>query len=120
MLAGGSLGKQDFRVHIQRYFFTNPTGKLFPGLFARIRVPRGLLDDALLVSERAIGTDLGGKFLLLVGDDNVVELRHVDLGSLQEGMRVIYSGLKPGERYVINGLQRARPGLPVTPKKQES
>jgi len=103
-----------------RGVFSNPTGKLFPGLFARIRVPRGVLDDALLVSERAIGTDLGGKYLLLVGEDNVVELRHVELGSLQEGMRVIYSGLKPDEHYIINGLQRARPGLPVTPKEQES
>ncbi len=103
-----------------RGVFSNPNGKLFPGLFARIRVPRGVLDDALLVSERAIGTDLGGKYLLLVGENNVVELRHVELGSLQEGMRVIYSGLKPDERYIINGLQRARPGLPVTPKAQES
>ncbi len=103
-----------------RGVFANPTGKLFPGLFARIRVPRDVLDDALLVSERAIGTDLGGKYLLLVGEDNVVELRHVELGSLQEGMRVIYSGLKPDEHYIINGLQRARPGLPVTPKEQES
>ena len=102
-----------------RGVFSNATGKLFPGLFARIRVPRDVLDDALLVSERAIGTDLGGKYLLLVGENNVVELRHVELGSLQEGMRVIYSGLKPDERYIINGLQRARPGLPVTPKDQE-
>jgi len=98
--------------------------RVFPGrssaLFARIRVPRGVLDDALLVSERAIGTDLGGKYLLLVGENNIVELRHVELGSLQEGMRVIYSGLKPDERYIIKGLQRARLGLPVTPKDQES
>ena len=67
------------------------------------------------MSERAIGTDLGGKFLLIVGDGDVVELRHVELGRLEEGMRVILAGLEPGERYIINGLQRARPGLPVTP-----
>ena len=96
--------------------FPNPTGKLFPGLFARIRVPRGNLPDAVLVDESAIGTDLGGKFVLVVGDEDVVELRHIELGPLQEdGMRVVLSGLEPAERYIVNGLQRARPGLPVTP-----
>lgn len=95
--------------------FPNPTGKLFPGLFARIRVPKGELSDAVLVAEDAIGTDLGGKFVLVVGVDNVVELRHVELGPLQDdGMRVV-TGLQASERYIVNGLQRARPGLPVTP-----
>jgi len=98
-----------------RGVFPNPDGLLFPGLFARIRIPTKVQKDALLVSERAIGTDLGGKYLLIVGEDNVVELRHVELGQLEKGMRVIISGLNPGERYIVNGLQRARPGLPVTP-----
>jgi len=75
-----------------------------------------LQEDALLVSERAIGTDLGGKYLLIVGEGDMVELRHVELGRLEDGMRVIVSGLEAGERYIINGLQRARPGLPVSPK----
>ena len=101
-----------------RGVWPNPDGLLFPGLFARIRVPTTLREGALLVSERAIGTDLGGKFLLIVGDGDVVELRHVELGQLDEGLRVILSGLEPGERYIINGLQRARPGLPVTPKME--
>jgi RND family efflux transporter MFP subunit len=96
--------------------FPNGTGKLFPGLFARIRVPAGRLDDAVLVAETAIGTDLGGKYVLVVGDDNVVELRHVELGPLQEdGLRVVLSGLEANERYIVSGIQRARPGLPVTP-----
>lgn len=98
-----------------RGVFPNPDGLLFPGLFARIRIPTKVQKDALLVSERAIGTDLGGKYLLIVGEDNVVQLRHVELGQLEKGMRVIISGLNPGERYIVNGLQRARPGLPVTP-----
>ena len=96
--------------------FDNPTGKLFPGLFARIRVPVEDISNAVLVQENAIGTDLGGKFVLVVGGDNVVELRHIELGPLQDdGMRVVLSNLEPDERYIINGLQRARPGLPVTP-----
>ncbi|TDI47849.1 MAG: efflux RND transporter periplasmic adaptor subunit [Acidobacteria bacterium] len=99
-----------------RGVFPNTDGLLFPGLFARIRVPTELQKGALLVIERAIGTDLGGKYLLIVGEGNMVELRHVELGRLEDGMRVIVSGLEAGERYIINGLQRARPGLPVSPK----
>ena len=95
--------------------FPNPTGKLFPGLFARLRVPGPVQQDALLVEERAIGTDLGGKYVLVVGEGDVVELRHVELGVLEGGLRVVTAGLRAGERYVVNGLQRARPGLPVTP-----
>ena len=98
-----------------RGVWPNPDNTLFPGLFARIRIPTIMREGALLVSERAIGTDLGGKYLLIIGDGDVVELRHVELGQLEEGMRVILSGLEPGERYIINGLQRARPGLPVSP-----
>lgn len=99
-----------------RGLFDNPTGKLFPGLFARIRVPSGELAGAVLVREGAIGTDLGGKYVLVVGTDDVVELRHIVLGPLQEdGMRVVMSGIEANERYIVNGLQRARPGLPVTP-----
>lgn len=103
-----------------RGVWPNPDGLLFPGLFARIRVPTVMRPGALLVNERAIGTDLGGKYLLIVGDDDVVELRHVELGQLEDGMRVIVSGLEPGERYIINGLQRARPGLPVSPKTESA
>ncbi len=99
-----------------RGVFPNGDGLLFPGLFARIRIPTELQEGALLVSERAIGTDLGGKYLLIVGEGDMVELRHVELGLLADGMRVIVSGLEAGERYIINGLQRARPGLPVSPK----
>jgi len=98
-----------------RAIFPNESAKLFPGLFARLRVPGSVEEGALLVSEQAIGTDLGGKYLLIVGNDNVVELRHVELGAQENDLRVIRSGLAAGERYIINGLQRARPGLPVTP-----
>lgn len=103
-----------------RGVFPNSNRILFPGLFVRVRVPRGLQENAVLVSERAIGTDLGGKYLLIVGENDVVELRHVELGVQEEGMRVILSGITPGERYIVNGLQRARPGLPVTPVSESA
>ncbi len=99
-----------------RGVFPNEGRMLFPGLFARIRVPLGIEENAVLVEENAIGTDLGGKFVLVVGEGDIVELRHVELGALEDdGLRVVRSGLAPNERYIINGLQRARPGLPVTP-----
>ena len=98
-----------------RGLFPNPTGKLFPGLFVRLRVPGPVQTDALLVAERAIGTDLGGRYVLVVGEGDVVELRHVDVGAAEGDLRVVTAGLRAGERYVANGVQRARPGLPVTP-----
>ena len=96
--------------------FANVQNRLIPGLFSRIRVPVGVDENAVLVDENAIGTDLGGKYVLVVSDGDIVELRHVEIGALEEdGMRVVLSGLAANERYIINGLQRARPGLPVTP-----
>ncbi len=96
--------------------FANEQNRLFPGLFSRIRVPVGVMQNALLVEENAVGTDLGGKFVLVVGDDNIVELRHIVIGALEsDGMRVVREGLAANESYIVNGLQRARPGLPVTP-----
>jgi multidrug efflux system membrane fusion protein len=82
----------------------------------RIRVPRETREAAVLVREQALGTDLAGKYLLVVGQDNVVERRGVRIGALIEGMRVIEEGITTGERYIVSGLQRARPGLPVTPQ----
>ncbi|MCD6175570.1 MAG: efflux RND transporter periplasmic adaptor subunit [Planctomycetes bacterium] len=92
---------------------------LYPGMFVRLRIPSLTETESLLVYEKAIGTDLGGKFILIVGqEDNVVERRYVKLGQLYEDMRVIKNGLEAGERYIYKGIQRARPGLPVTPKEE--
>ena len=102
-----------------RGILPNDDNLLFPGAFVRVRFPAGIKADAVLVDERAIGTDLGGKYVLVVGGDNIVEHRRVTLGQLDEGMRVIESGLGPDERYIVTGLQRARPGLPVTPRTAE-
>ena len=90
-----------------------------PGLFARVRVPVGDKYQAVMVPERAIGTDQGQKYLLAVNDKNVVEYRAVKLGRLHDNLRVIQDGLKPGELIIVNGIQRARPGLTVTPQRVE-
>ncbi len=94
---------------------------LLPGVFVRVRIPGRLMPDSLVVSERAIGTDLGGKYLMLVADDNVVEQRYVELGPREEdGFVVVTTGLEGDESYIINGILRARPGFPVSPEAEEA
>ncbi len=103
-----------------RAVFENADFGLFPGLFVRVRVMAVNESDALLVDERAIGTDLGGKYVYLVGDDAIVEQRYVQLGQPQpDGTIEIVEGLEDGETYISNGLLRARPGMPVTPRTEE-
>ncbi len=94
--------------------FENTDRGLFPGLFARIRIPGETLEDGVLVREEAVGTDLGGKFVLTVDDQNVVGVARVELGQIEDGYRLILSGLEAGQRYIVEGTQRARPGMPVT------
>lgn len=89
------------------------------GLFARIRVPIGRPKPSLLVAERAIGTDQGQKFLYVVDDKNEVVFRPVRLGATHDGLRTITEGLNAGERVIIDGLQRVRPGSVVQPKPGE-
>ncbi len=100
--------------------FDNTKRLYKPGLFARVRVPVTDPYQALLVAERAIGIDQGVRYVLTVDDKNVVTQQFVELGPLEnDGLRVISSGLKPGDWVVVNGLQRARPGKPVTPQRAE-
>jgi RND family efflux transporter MFP subunit len=100
-----------------RGIFPNDEAKVFPGFFVRVRLPGEIYEDGLLVEETALGTDLGGRYLMIVGDGDIVERRYVEPGQLQDdNTRLILSGLEPGERYITRGLQRARPGMPVTPK----
>ncbi len=98
-----------------RGVFPNSDHRLWPGLFARIRVPTGDRSDALLVPEAAIGTDQRGEYVLAVNAQDVVEYRPVATGALVGDLRVIESGVTPQDRIIVNGLQRARPGLPVKP-----
>jgi RND family efflux transporter MFP subunit len=103
-----------------RAVFENADFGLFPGLFVRVRVMAVNESDALLVDERAIGTDLGGKYMYLVGENDIVEQRYVQLGQPQpDGTIEIVEGLEDGVTYISNGLLRARPGLPVTPRTEE-
>lgn len=100
-----------------RSAFPNPDGRLFPGLFARIRMPAGRIDGALLVSECALASDQGGRYLLIVSDKNIVEQRPVEVGPAVGQRRVILSGVSADDWVVVNGLQRARPGRKVTPER---
>jgi len=98
-----------------RAVLPNAEGRLLPGFFVRIRVPGKELPGALVVPETALSTDLGGRYLMLVDGEGKAEKRYVELGQLeQDQMRVVLEGLEPGERFITKGLQRARPGMPVT------
>lgn len=98
-----------------RAVFPNSAGRIVPGLFARIRVPSSDQYSALLIEERAIGTDQAQKFVLTLTETNTVAYRSVELGPLVQGKRIVRTGLDAGEQIVVNGLQRVRPGMPVTP-----
>lgn len=96
-----------------RAIFSNPDRRLTPGLFVRLRLPGTVTYKGVLVEDRAVGTDLDRRFVLVVGGDKKVESRTVTLGPLVDGLRVVRQGLEPGELVVVNGLQRVRPGAQV-------
>ncbi len=118
----GTLDYRAFGVDPQtgtterRAVFKNDDQRLIPGLFVRVRAAVGEPKPRLLVEERALSSDQRGDYLLVVNAKNVVEQRPVELGPSDAGLRVILSGLKPDEKVVINGLQRARPGAEVKPE----
>lgn len=99
-----------------RATFANGDGRLIPGQFARMRLGQAAPERLVLVDERAVGTDQDKKFVLVVSPDNRAEFRAVTLGRAVEGLRVVTSGLSGGERIVVNGLQRIRPGTLVRPE----
>jgi multidrug efflux system membrane fusion protein len=99
-----------------RGLFSNANGFLFPGAFVRIRVAGSPRHQAILITDRAVGTDQGTKFVLVVGAENVVALRPVELGPEVDGLRVVRNGLKGDEQVIINGLVNARPGSKVSPQ----
>jgi multidrug efflux system membrane fusion protein len=98
-----------------RAVFDNADGSLIPGQFARLRMGRVKTEPALLVSERAIGTDQDKKFVIVVGTDNRASYRSVKLGTHVDDLRIVTSGLQAGERIVVGGVQRVRPGALVAP-----
>jgi multidrug efflux pump subunit AcrA (membrane-fusion protein) len=84
---------------------------------ARVRIPVGDPRKAILITERAVGTDQGLKFVYVVNDKNAVERRDVKLGRLNDGFQVVDEGLKPEDWIIVNGIQRVRDGATVEPKK---
>ncbi|GAB5381322.1 MAG: efflux RND transporter periplasmic adaptor subunit [Aliiglaciecola sp.] len=99
-----------------RAVFDNQDGTLIPGLFARIKLVGSASYDGILINDRAISTDLNNKFVLVLDDKNTVQYRKVELGEKLNGLRIIKSGLNAGEKIVVKGLQRVRPGSPVSPE----
>ena len=94
--------------------FNNDDGSLFPDRFVRIRVAGTPKHDAILITDHAVGTDQGEKFVLLVNDNSVVQVRPVELGPVVDGLRVVRNGLGPDDHVIVDGLLNARPGSKVT------
>lgn len=99
--------------------FINKDGSLVPGMFASIRMSGAGESEALLVPDRAIGTDQNKKFIYVVGEGNKVMYREVVLGASINGQRIVTSGLEPGERVIVDGVQHVRPDAIVEPKDVE-
>jgi RND family efflux transporter MFP subunit len=98
-----------------RAVFRNADGSLMPGLFVRLKLPGKRGYRGVLIQDRAIGTDLDKRFALVVTPEQTIEYRGIELGPIVDGLRVARTGLKAGDRVVINGLQRVRPGMKVAP-----
>jgi len=96
--------------------FDNPKSVLLPGYFVRVRVPSQDPRPAFLVPDVALGSDQGGRYVLVLNGDNVVEQRRVTIGQLADDLRVIESGLKADDRVVVDGIQNAIPGQKVAPE----
>ena len=94
--------------------FRNDEGSLYPDAFVRIRVAGTPKHDAILITDRAVGTDQGQKFVLLVDSNSVVQVRPVELGPAVDGLRVVRNGLGPDDHVIVDGLLNARPGSKVT------
>lgn len=99
-----------------RASFANSENQLMPGLFAKLRLAGSASYDGVLIDEKAIGTDLNNKFVLVVNDSNQLEYRAVELGERLDGLRIINKGLSALDRIVVNGLQRVRPSMQIEPK----
>ncbi|TFW24667.1 efflux RND transporter periplasmic adaptor subunit [Duganella callida] len=99
-----------------RAVLANADNALVPGLFARVQLAGTTgAKSTLLINERAVSTDQNRKFVFVVDKDNKAEYRPVILGPQVDGLRIVRDGLKPGEKIVVNGLQRVKPGAPLTP-----
>lgn len=98
-----------------RAVLANPDGRLTPGLFARVKLATSTPRETVLIDDQAVGTDQGRRYVLVLGAGDMVEYRPVELGVMTEGLRVVASGLNPGDTIIIKGL--VRPGMQVTPNR---
>ena len=98
-----------------RAVLNNADGALTPGMYARVRTGGAAAADAVLIDDKAVGTDQDKKYVMVVGADNKATYRTVKLGPMVDGLRIVRSGLKKDEKIVVNGLQRIRPNDTVTP-----
>ena len=99
-----------------RAVFDNSDGTYTPGLYARLKLVGSGTYSAVLINDEAVGTDLGKKFVLVMDGDNKSAYRAVELGPKIEGLRIVRSGLNKDDTIIVKGLQRVRPGSPVTPE----
>jgi RND family efflux transporter MFP subunit len=95
----------------------DPKRQMDAGMRARVRIPVSDPQKSLMITERAVGTDQGRKFVYVVTDENIAERRDVELGSLSGNLQVVSTGLKPKDWIVVNGIQRVRDGAKVDPRK---
>jgi multidrug efflux system membrane fusion protein len=95
--------------------FTNQDNSLIPGLFARVKLIGSDTYEGILIDNKAIGTDLNNKFVLVVNAENTLEYRPVTLGETINGLRIVTQGLAPEDVIVVNGLQRVRPAMQIKP-----
>jgi multidrug efflux system membrane fusion protein len=98
-----------------RAIFDDPAGDLTPGLYAKVRTGGSAAESAILVDDRAVGTDQDKKFVMVIDAENKANYRAVTLGPMVNGLRIVRSGLHEGERIVVDGLQRVRPNAVVAP-----
>jgi RND family efflux transporter MFP subunit len=101
-----------------RAVFPNKDRLMSPGYFARVRVPGSGEYDGLLVRDSAIGSDQGRPYVFVVDAENIAHYRGVVTGPLEDGLRVIKDGLKPGERIVVNGFMSVKNGAKVAPEEE--
>ena len=118
----GTFGFADRQIDVKTgtitvaAIFPNPGNFLRPGQYGKIRVSTSIRKDALLVPQRAVAEVQGKYMVAVVGADNKVEIRPVQTAERVDSLWVILEGLKPGERVVVEGIQKVRPGMTVTPK----
>jgi RND family efflux transporter MFP subunit len=110
-----SLDSQTGTIYA-RALLDNADGHFVPGLFARVKLIGNDHYPAVLINDSAVGTDQTMRYVLLLGTDNKVAYRPVELGPIVDGLRVVRSGLKPGDTIVVNGLMRVHPGMQVSPQ----